>query len=527
MRTRIIIFFIILLQQRILAQNIQFLGNLDYPEILSNIWGYTAPNGSEYALVGTELGLSIVDVSIPSNPVQLHFIKGDTSLWREPKTWDHYAYATNEKGGGLMIVNLEFLPDSIEYSFWQGDSSLGNNLKTAHTCFIDEKGFIYINGSNLLNRGSIICDLKPDPMAPVTVGIYDDFYVHDCFAVRDTLYTGEIRDGQFSVIDVRNRSNPVVLSRQRTPFTFTHNTWLSEDGSTLFTTDEKSYATVASYDVRDINNISLLDEYRTSTFDSLIPHNVHYKEGYIFTSYYRNGITICDASRPSNLIETGSFDTSPFPAGNGFEGCWGVYPYFPSGNIVCSDRETGLYVLRPELKKACYLEGKITNAAGNGLPGIVVEVMGIPRWKESKFNGNYATGAADSGLYTVRFYDPDNRCALHYETGVLLEPGRVTNLNVSLLCNTLSTQNNELDTDLIVYPSPCGQNCLIRYKAGQERAVIDIIGADGRQIQSFEVPEGEGTISVANGLPAGLYTISMESPHFRRTVRFIKSPGLD
>ena len=518
---------LLLIQQYLQAQNIQFLGNLDYPETLSNIWGYTAADGKEYALVGTELGLSIVDVSTPSNPVQLHFIKGDTSLWREPKTWDHYAYATNEQGGGLMIVNLGFLPDSIEFTFWKGDSALGNNLKTAHTCFIDEKGFIYINGSNLLNRGSIICDLKPNPMSPATVGIYDDFYVHDCFAVRDTLYTGEIRDGQFSVIDVRNRSNPVVLSRQRTPFTFTHNTWLSDDGNTLFTTDEKKYATVAAYDVRDVNNINLLDEYRTSTFDSLIPHNVHYKNGYIYTSYYRNGITICDASRPSNLVETGSFDTSPFPAGEGFEGCWGVFPYFPSGNIVCSDRETGLYVLRPELKRACYLEGKVSNTFGNGLPGILVEIMGVPRLKQSRFDGRYSTGAADSGLYTIRFYDPDNRCALHYETGVLLEPGRVTNLNVNLLCNVLSNANHEPDTELVIYPSPCGQSCLIRYNSLQDEALISLLGPDGQLIQSFTLARGQGTISVAENLPAGIYMVAMESPQGRRTARFVKSESRD
>jgi hypothetical protein len=42
----------------------------------------------------------------------------------------------------------------------------------------------------------------------------------------------------------------------------------------------------------------------------------------------------------------GFYDTYQGPAGNGYEGCWGVYPYLPSGNIIASDVNEGLFVLK-------------------------------------------------------------------------------------------------------------------------------------------------------------------------------------
>jgi hypothetical protein len=31
-----------------------------------------------------------------------------------------------------------------------------------------------------------------------------------------------------------------------------------------------------------------------------------------------------------------------------YEGCWGVYPFLPSGNIIASDRANGIFVLQPD-----------------------------------------------------------------------------------------------------------------------------------------------------------------------------------
>jgi hypothetical protein len=98
-------------------KNIAYRSSLSYPNILSNLWGYTDTiSGKEYAIVGEETGLSIVDISLPDLPQKLFFVPTDTSLWKEPKVWSHYAYCTNEKGGGLLIVDLSNLPAFINYT---------------------------------------------------------------------------------------------------------------------------------------------------------------------------------------------------------------------------------------------------------------------------------------------------------------------------------------------------------------------------------------------------------------------------
>jgi len=244
----------------------------------------------------------------------------------------------------------------------------------------------------------------------VYLGFYDDHYVHDCFARNDTLYTAEIMNGEFSVIDVHDKTHPTAFVRQATPYAFSHNVWLSDDSRYLFNTDEKKFAPVTSYDISNLNNITELDQYRHSDVDSSIAHNTHYRDGFLYTSYYRDGVTIVDAHKPDNLIEVGDYDTSPYPPGAGFEGCWGVYRYLPSCNIVCSDRQEGLFVLTPTLQRACYLEGTVTDQSNNQpLPGIQVDIIGRPRYKTTNVLGNYKTGAADSGLYDVPFTDLNHR----------------------------------------------------------------------------------------------------------------------
>ena len=43
--------------------NVIFKGKISYGGESSALWGYTAPNGKEYALMGAQAKLSIVDIS--------------------------------------------------------------------------------------------------------------------------------------------------------------------------------------------------------------------------------------------------------------------------------------------------------------------------------------------------------------------------------------------------------------------------------------------------------------------------------
>ncbi|MGH2570128.1 MAG: hypothetical protein ACRDGR_02805, partial [bacterium] len=69
------------------SSNVILKSNLDQYSGYNDCWGYTAPNGDEYALLGTNTGLSVVNIVDPENPYETGFFAGSGSLWREIKTF--------------------------------------------------------------------------------------------------------------------------------------------------------------------------------------------------------------------------------------------------------------------------------------------------------------------------------------------------------------------------------------------------------------------------------------------------------
>ena len=341
--------------------NVTMRSHLPYSVALSNIGGYVDSSGNEYALVGTYNGLSIVDVTDPANPVIKFNIAGTNSDWREVKTWQNYAYVTTEGCcNGLQILNLGYLPDSVPMKYYKGNGAINNQLNTIHALHIDA-GYAYIYGSSAFNGAAVILDLS-NPWTPNYVGHTAGTYIHDGYVRNDTLYGCHIYDGYFSVIDVTNKANPITITTQNTPNLFTHNSWLNDAGNVLFTTDEVSDSYLTSYDISDLNNITELNRIQLTPGSGSIVHNTHTLNDFEVVSWYKDGIAIVDASHPDNMIVTGSYDTYTQGSGDGFNGCWGVYPYLPSGNLVVSDIDNGLYVLTPTYIRGCYLEGNVTDS---------------------------------------------------------------------------------------------------------------------------------------------------------------------
>lgn len=436
-------FLIILTGFATFAQlNIQFKSNLSYNGLsLSNIGGFVDSSGNEYALVGYYDGLDIVDVTDPTNPVSKFIIPGNQSDWREVKTWNGFAYITTEACcDGLQIVDLRFLPDSISTGTYTGDGPISSQLETIHALHIDD-GYAYLYGSNLFNGAAVIVDLA-DPFFPayqghtVDNGGNNDSYIHDGYVRNDTLWGGYIYDGYFSVTDVSDKTAPVTLTTQTTPNNFTHNTWLSQDSRTLFTTDETNNSYLTSYDVSDISNIKELDRIQSNPGSGVIVHNTHIinvgGNDYAVTSWYKDGVVITDVGRPDNMVNVGNYDTYTQGSGPNFDGDWGVYPYLPSGNLVCSDMANGLYVLAPTYIRACYLEGIVTDSvSGVLLNNVNVAILLTPVTEQTKLNGVYKTGYASAGTYDVTFSKPGY--ITKTISGVVLSNGLVTNLNVQLV----------------------------------------------------------------------------------------------
>lgn len=419
--------------------NMGLVGTLDYQAIrqsnLSNLWGYTDETGIDYALVGVNGGpdagtggISVVSLEDPANPVEVFFFAGPNSIWREVKVWNHHAYITTEaESGGITIVDLSPLPQSTNLPaiLWEAP-----DWTTSHSLFIDENGRLFIHGANRGNGGAIMYDLTQDPMAPVEVGSFDQWYCHDSFARGDTLYAAHIYDGFFSIVDVSYPAAPVLLGTRATPSNFTHNTWLDDSGRYLYTTDERPGSYIGAYDVSDPSDILEVDRLRSDEVNEAIIHNTYWKDHKLYHSYYTRGMAVYDATYPHNLVEVGNYDTSPF-VGSGFNGAWGVYPFFESGLLIVSDIEAGLFVLSANIPAACWLEGLVTNAVSSAPVGnATISIVGIEASDITGVDGAYSTGYHSGGNYSVIASAPGYVSQLIDD--VVLQNGVLTTLDIQL-----------------------------------------------------------------------------------------------
>jgi len=410
--------------------NMQLLSTLQYNNSCANIGGYVDALGNEYALVGVGDKLSIVDVTNAANPIEKFAVPMTDNLWKEVKTWQTYAYVTTETCcDQVVIVNLQYMPDSIQYKTYNGDGAIAGQLTSVHSLHIDD-GYLYLHGSNLNNGATIICSLT-DPWNPQYMSDVPTTYVHDGYVRNDTLWTCNIYDGKFTAVDVSDKYNPVVLNDQLTPDAFTHNCWLNDAGNVLFTTDEVSNSFVAAYEVSDVNNIKFLDKIQTAPGSNSIAHNTHVLNDFLITAWYTEGVTIVDAARPRNLIEVAKYDTYLQP-GSGFAGIWGVYPYLPSGNLVLASMDGYMYVIAPTYVRACYLEGMVTDSVtGVGIADANIEITGAGIIEQSKPTGDYATGTVNAGTYTVKV--SKYGYFTKYFSNITLVNGQLTLLDVALV----------------------------------------------------------------------------------------------
>ena len=415
--------------------NIQLVSQLElsqmHPGRVNDVWGHVDSLGNEYAIVGMEEGTSIVDLSDPSNPVEIFYEPGIYSVWRDIKTYNGYAYVTTEAPNGMLIIDLSSLPDTSNINAYYFYGSQGGLLySSAHNIYIDSSGYAYLIGANIGNGGCVIYDLNQNPLNPVQTGWADDWYGHDAVVYNDTLLLSNILDGHLSIYDVSDKSNPVLLGIKATPGNFTHNAWQSADHKYAFTTDEISGGYLAAVDISDPMNMEVVDKVRTLSADYIVPHNTHTIGNHIVTSYYSDGIVVHDVSKPENMVEVGRYDTFSGSTSN-FDGCWGAYPWLPSGLILATDRTNGLFVLNPNYVQACYLEGTVSDAQTSiGINNAELEILQTLVTDNTQLDGSYATGYSSPGNYTV----VASKIGYYSDTiyNVVLSAGNTTYLDIEL-----------------------------------------------------------------------------------------------
>ncbi|MBC8371146.1 MAG: choice-of-anchor B family protein [Planctomycetes bacterium] len=305
----------------------------DHYNYYNDIWGYTAPNGDEYAIIGTKGGTAFYDVSVPSAPSLTGYISGPASTWRDMKTLGDYCYVVTEGGGGMQIIDLTNPHNPTLLSTW--GSSLFSH---AHNVAIDEaNAMAYILDAD---PGTIVVDLS-NPTSPQHVATYSAHDVHDAHIQNGKAHFAEIHDGNYRIVDVTNLPNFSTLDAVNTPGDFTHNVWVNASDTIAVTTDENDRGGLTFYDISNPNNIQYL-----SRFDNKNArvHNAFIKGDRVYASWYTFGFACIDFSDPAYPQQVASYDTSS-KTGFGFDGAWGVYPYAQSGLIYLSDQDNGLIII--------------------------------------------------------------------------------------------------------------------------------------------------------------------------------------
>ena len=352
------------------------------PVSASNLWGFADPkDGREYALIGLSNGTAVVEVTDPLNPRIVGLVPAFLSSWREVKVYAFfkggrrraYAYVSTEaRGQGLQVLDLNGLPDSVKLAREE------HEIDTAHTLFVANVDFatglpvegltptLYTEGVHPGNGGLVAFSLSK-PRNPRRVGEYQDTYVHDIYAqsfsgVR-AAQCGPGHDpcelvfawagSDVRLIDFTDKQAPILLSQLVYPgIGYAHSGWISRDQQFLFNFDEFDESRsglptrILTLSIADLRAPGVAASW--SGPDHAIEHNGYVVGNRLYVAHYTRGLVIFNARQPTHLREIAHFDTDPTDNSTSFHGAWGVYPFLPSGTLLISDIEGGLFVVRQE-----------------------------------------------------------------------------------------------------------------------------------------------------------------------------------
>ncbi len=344
-------------------------------------WGWTDPqNGNEYAIMGLNNGTAFIDISNPTNPIYLGKLPTATSssLWRDVKVYQNHAFIVSEASGhGMQVFDLTRLRNVNNPPQTFSADARYTEFGNAHNIVINENtGYAYVVGaqrnSGPYNGGPLFINIQ-NPTNPTNAGGFlsggQRAYTHDAQVVTyngpDSDYTGReilIGSNEIEVViaDVTNKNNPTTISTIRySDIGYTHQGWFTDDQRFFILGDETDEQGVGFntrtviFDFQDLDNPQQHMIYSGPT--AAIDHNGYVKGNKFYLANYRAGIRIIDISNIANqsITEIAHLDTYPNSNSASFNGVWNVYPYFNSGNIVISDIERGLIIVKESAAAVC------------------------------------------------------------------------------------------------------------------------------------------------------------------------------
>ena len=331
-------------------QDTAMVGSWTYDNAYNECWGVVV-NDREIAIIGSTEGTHFFDITNPASATEVAFVAGAYTgggvIHRDYHDFDDYLYVVCDEGSSstLQIIDISNLPNSVNTVY---DSN--TLFAQAHNIYIDTAtAKLYACAST--STAMDVYDLQT-PTSPTLIYSYTAVgHVHDAFVRNDTAFLNcgnqGLRVMDFSMVNTMG-DQPIQLATLTSypDAGYNHSGWLSDDGTVYAMQDETWGYDVKILDVADLSNISVLATLNSGVDPQSIAHNGIIKGDNLYISYYHDGLRVFDISDPYNPIPTWEYDTYAPNSHASYKGAWGVYPNLPSGNIIVSDMQTGLYVFQ-------------------------------------------------------------------------------------------------------------------------------------------------------------------------------------
>lgn len=354
----------------------------------NDIWGHVDLNNRrEYAIVGMQASIAVVDVTEPTSPVVVGEITGQSTTWRDIKVYQYfdstsgrfkaYAYASADSvTEGFSIIDLNNLPERVSLVRRNTDDNRAHNIYisnvdyTLNTPLAGATSQLHLVGQDS-NGGAFRSYALSAPQAPtpsyIPNGLTRADYTHDASSMHitdaraQTDCVNSTASGCTVMLDFNessmrlwdhtdSNSTSELSNTSYNEVAYTHSGWFSEDKQYAFVhdeLDERNFSLNTRVMIFDISSLTapVLAGIWSSN-NGTIDHNGYVRGNRYYMSNYERGLTVLDISDPTAPEEAGFFDTYPAFNSTNFNGAWGVYPFLPSGNILVSDIQRGLFVLK-------------------------------------------------------------------------------------------------------------------------------------------------------------------------------------
>jgi len=319
----------------------------------SSCWAYAHADGREYALLGVSDGTAIYNITDPEAPYRVGFIAGPPSIWREMKSYRSWVYIVTEgtgTGRGVQIVRMTDPENPVLVNTYVG------SFLRSHTVSVDTTRALLVCNGTWNGAGSqtgVRVLSLADPESPVEIGWWpgtvvpfgDSLYVHDTQIDGTRWWFSSIGAGTLRAIDASDPAQPTLLHDFSYPLARTHSSWIEGSGRYVYACNEDNGLPITVIDVQDPAAMQVVGGVTSNP--AAIMHNPRVLGSELWVSAYTEGVRVFDLADPVRPAMSAWADTYEGPSG-GYNGAWEVCPYLPSGTVVASDMNTGLFLFRPQ-----------------------------------------------------------------------------------------------------------------------------------------------------------------------------------